>query len=345
MGLALCAVAALASAADSPEAPGELVGQETALAGAGLTSNRRDGLTGVRPGESLRLARYRHRTQSAARKKAMDPDSLTVTVLVPENAASPIVVFDDNAALKAAIVERGAARHLTDEWDAAGLYILVDRCDSEGFWGVYVGKAPSGVKDRIRTHLRNKDTWCRALLVQRDTTHGFNSAQIGWLEGRLYDLLKASDGARLSNKVRPGDETLAPYDRHALEMVLVSIQRLMRLLGHDPSSGDDTDTSAGKGSSRRYGVKLAQLLEAGLIKADDVLVSTNGAWSARARITSDARIVMDDELYETPSGAACAAKNGPANGWDFWARQTPTGSVPLSTLRTELLEQSTPPTQ
>ena len=34
MGLALCAVAALASAADSPEAPGELVGQETALAGA-----------------------------------------------------------------------------------------------------------------------------------------------------------------------------------------------------------------------------------------------------------------------------------------------------------------------
>ena len=74
----------------------------------------------------------------------MDPDSLTVTVLVPENAASPIVVFDDNAALKAAIVERGAARHLTDEWDAAGLYILVDRCDSEGFWGVYVGQGAVG---------------------------------------------------------------------------------------------------------------------------------------------------------------------------------------------------------
>ena len=60
-----------ASAADSPEAPGELVGQETAAAGAGLTSSRRDGLTGERPGESLRLARYRHRTQSAARAKAL----------------------------------------------------------------------------------------------------------------------------------------------------------------------------------------------------------------------------------------------------------------------------------
>ena len=275
----------------------------------------------------------------------MDPDSLTVTVLVPENAVSPIVVFDDNAALKAAIVARSAARHLTDEWDVAGLYILVDRCDADGGWGVYVGKAPSGIRDRIKSHLRNKDTWYRALLVRRDTTHGFNSAQIGWLEGRFYDLLKASDGARLSNKVRPGDETLAPYDRQALEMVLVSIQRLMRLLGHDPSSGDDTETSPGKGGSHHYGVKLAQLVDAGLIEAGDVLVSTNGAWPARAKITSDARIAMDDELYETPSGAAGAAKNGPANGWDFWARQTPTGSVPLSTLRAELLEKSTPTEQ
>ena len=119
-------------------------------------------------------------------EQAMDLDSLTVTVLVPENAVSPIVVFDDNAALKAAIVEHGAARHLTDEWDVAGFYILVDRCDADGGWGVYVGKAPSGIRDRIKSHLRNKDTWYRALLVRRDTTHGFNSAQIGWLEGRLW---------------------------------------------------------------------------------------------------------------------------------------------------------------
>ena len=74
----------------------------------------------------------------------MDRDSLTVTVLVPENAVSPIVVFDDNAALKAAIVERGAARHLTEEWNTAGLYILVDRCDSEGDWGVYVVQGTVG---------------------------------------------------------------------------------------------------------------------------------------------------------------------------------------------------------
>ena len=206
----------------------------------------------------------------------MDRDSLTVTALVPENVASPIVVYDDNAALRAAIVERGTVRHLTEDWNGAGLYVLVDRCDANGEWGAYVGKAPSGIRERLRNHERNKDDWYRALLVQRDTTHGFNSTQIGWLEGKVYDLLKAAEGARLSNKVRPGDETLAPYDRQALEMVLVSIQRLMRLMGHDPSSGDDTDAS---GAVRRdhFGVKLTQILEAGLIEAGDVLVSTNGA--------------------------------------------------------------------
>ena len=273
----------------------------------------------------------------------MDRDSLAITALVPENVGSPIVVFDGNAALRAAIVERDAAGRLTDEWDAAGLYVLVDRCDANGEWGAYVGKAPSGVRERLKSHLRNREGWYRALLVQRDTHYGFNSTQIGWLEGKVYNLLKAADSARLLNKVEPGDETLAPYDRQALGMVLVSIQRLMRLMGHDPSSGDDTEAPGGAVRRGHYGVKLAQMLDAGLISAGDVLVSTNGAWPARARVTSDARIEMDDEMYDTPSGAAVAAKNGPANGWDFWARKTPTGSVPLSTLRAELLEQSTPP--
>ena len=114
-------------------------------------------------------------------------------------------------------------------------------------------------------------------------------------------------------------------------------------MGHDPASSDDTEASSGSGrTGRYYGVTLAQILEAGLIEPGDVLVSTNGAWPARARVAADARIEMDDEQYDTPSGAARAVKNGPANGWDFWARQMPNGSVPLSTLRAELMEQTTP---
>ena len=271
---------------------------------------------------------------------SMDVDSLTMTVLVPETPAAPTVVFDDNAALKLAIVERSGAGGLDGEWDAAGLYLLIDRSDDEGQWGVYVGQAPAGIKARIRAHLRKKDHWYRALLVRRDTTHGFNSAQIGWLEGRLYDILKSAENARLHNRVRPGDETLAPYDRQALEMVLVSIQRVMRLMGHDSSSGDDDGED--KRPSRYYGIKLKELFDAGLIEAGDVLVSTNGAWPATAQIAPNGKITLNGEEFDKPSNAATAVKEGSANGWDFWARQTPAGLVRLSTLRTAYMERSNP---
>ena len=104
-------------------------------------------------------------------------------------------------------------------------------------------------------------------------------------------------------------------------MVLVSIQRVMRLLGHDSSSGDETSGSGpGKKTSRYYGIKLVKLFEAGLIEAADVLVSTNGAWPATARIAPKGKIAMDGKEFDKPSSAAIAVKGGPANGWDFWAR-------------------------
>jgi len=94
------------------------------------------------------------------------------------------------------------------------------------------------------SHLRDQDSWYRALLVQRDTTHGFTSAQLSWLERQLHDVLAAAKNVRLSNKTRPVEETLGSSERQALEMVHASIQRTLRLIGHDLSRGDDTDSAA-----------------------------------------------------------------------------------------------------
>ena len=71
-------------------------------------------------------------------------DALPLTVLVPEDASGIIEVFDQHAALKIAIVEREGAHLLSDEWDAPGVYILLDRAAPDGTWGVYAGKAPLG---------------------------------------------------------------------------------------------------------------------------------------------------------------------------------------------------------
>lgn len=232
-------------------------------------------------------------------------------MLVPEDATGGIEIYNQHAALKIAVVERAGAHLVGDEWDAPGAYVLLDRPDADEQWGVYAGKAPAGVRTRLRDHLRNKDHWYRALLLRRDTTLGFNSAQIGWLEGRLYDLFDV-----------------------ALEMVILPVRRVLRMIGHDPRTADDNPPPRSAQRAKQYhGIKLPQLVSTGVLQPGAKLTSTNGAWPASATVTSAAEIEYAGNAYASPSAAAGAVKDGAANGWDFWAVETDNGKVPLSVLR------------
>ncbi len=269
----------------------------------------------------------------------MSADAIPFTALVPETAATPIDIYDQHAALKMAIVERSGAHLLGDEWDNPGMYILLDRHDSDGAWGAYVGKAPAGIRSRLADHLRRKDHWHRALLIRKDTTQGFNSAQVGWLEGRLYELLAVAEDARLHNGNRPSDETLPPYDRQMLELVVLPVARVLRLLGHDPASPDaESPVPKSRRRMTNYDVSVLQLIEAGLLDSNARLTSANGAWPAEAAVLPSGTIEMGGTEYATPSAAACAVKGGAANGWDFWALTTSSGLVRLSSLRKRFLD-------
>lgn len=249
----------------------------------------------------------------------IDTDQLPLTVLVPETIETPVEVFDRHAALRIAVVENGGEKHIAPEWDQPGVYLLIGRLGEQHAWSAYVGKATE-LKSRICGHDK---PWYRAILVRRDTTYGFTSADIGWLEGRLHEMLETAENANLLNRQRPGDETLPPYDKQMLEQVVLPVQRLLRLLGHDPSPPGDTDDLPGKAqskSNRHYGIKLRQIIEAGLLEPGTPLTSTNGAWPANARVTQDGNVEVNGEEYSTPSAAAQAVKGGgTANGWDFWA--------------------------
>ncbi|CAN5304921.1 hypothetical protein BH09ACT11_BH09ACT11_12550 [soil metagenome] len=271
-------------------------------------------------------------------------DLLPLTVLIPETAADPVVVFDQSAALRFAIVERASVPMLAAEWDEPGNYLLLDAQGADGRWGVYVGKAaPGGVRTRLLAHLRSKEHWSRAVIIQRDTTYGFNSAQVGWLEGRLHDLMVAAVDADLHNGNRPSDETLPPFDRAMLEACVLPVRRLLRLIGHDPAAEDDSSTAVDPRRSRQprnkkfHGVKLSSMIGAGVLVPGTRLVSTNGAWPATAVIT-DAGLDWEGRQFDSPSGAAMAIKGGPANGWEFWAIETESGRLPLSTLRARYQE-------
>ena len=266
-------------------------------------------------------------------------DALPITSLLPETSATPVLIYDPYAALRIAVVERDFAKQLdAEEWDQPGVYILLDLPSPDGTWRAYVGKAPGGIRARILSHLREKGHWRRALLIQRDTTHGFNSAQVAWLEGRLYDLLDSSENAVLHNGNRPSDDTLPPYERTSLEQSVIPIQRVLRLIGYDPSTADDSgliSASAAKArTSKFYGITVASLLHAGLVRVEQNLVSTMPSVQARGTIVADGRIEFEGVVHDSPSSAGAAARGGSStNGWSFWAIETDNGLVTLATIR------------
>lgn len=276
-------------------------------------------------------------------------DALPLTVLLPESGTEPILIYDTHAALRITVVERDGAHRLSTGYDDPGAYILLDLASQDGTWGCYAGKAPAGLRSRLMTHVRTKDHWRRAVLIQKDTTFGFNSAQVAWLEGRLYDLLDAAEDARLHNGNRPSDETLPAFERASLENAILPISRVLRLLGYDPATADDTGSvttvTKARRTSRFVGITLNEIIAAGYLSPGTPLVSTNGAWPATATANADGTITVSGVQHPTPSAAASAVKGGAAaNGWEFWAVEDATGKTSLATLRARFEDaRKTPP--
>jgi hypothetical protein len=107
-------------------------------------------------------------------------------------------------ALRVALLSRPHVLKLPPEWAAPGVYVLVGPLGADAPTQLYIGKAVK-VRKRLNDH-RNapKLPWWRALAVIRDTTAGFNSAEIGYLEGRLTSEL--SSHPKISVKAEKNDQ-------------------------------------------------------------------------------------------------------------------------------------------
>jgi len=85
--------------------------------------------------------------------------------------------------------------------------LLLYPIGADGLFDIYVGKASTGgLRSRMLNHKNVKPGWIRSFLITRDTTLGYNSADVGWLEGRLWSLVKAAARARVVNGNQPGLE-------------------------------------------------------------------------------------------------------------------------------------------
>jgi hypothetical protein len=273
-----------------------------------------------------------------------DDDVLPLKVLVPVSTHGPFEIVVEHTALRLAVADRDLLRSLNDSWEVPGAYLLLDRPDGEGRWSAYVGKAsPGKLRSRLLEHLRNKPHWYRAVLIRRDTEYGFHSAQAGWLEGRLYDLLADSTLVRLRNGNRPNDETLPRHEQTALETCIEPITSLLHVLGHEvAASSKKPKVSRRRVSSSNGKIGLIDLITEGLLPPGGKIVSKTRRHLGHAEINADGTIRVGNHISDSLSDAANKlCEGGSWNGWTFWYLETEEGPVQLSALRDQVRERRT----
>lgn len=104
---------------------------------------------------------------------------------------------------------------------------------------------------------------------------------------------------------------------------------------YPPPSPPQAAEKAGTWTS--YGVRVHNLIAAGMLPAGSALTPSQQDVDAVATVTADGRIEIDGEVYDTPSSAGHAVKGSAVNGWTFWLADTPTGQYSLAKLRDMLL--------
>lgn len=270
-----------------------------------------------------------------------------VNVQIPSDAEAPIIADFVEHALRVAYFDRQHWASLpASDWDAPGVYVLMT---SDGSNRVYAGQARK-LRVRLQQH-NNKEKlpWRRALAVKRDTTAGFNTAEIGYLEGRVAAELNALHQITVIEGQTSGDETLPKHMMISLDAFVKSILGALRLAGLDISRSnpqtlteDEEPASNAKPSSKpSKPVTVSDLVSSGLLQAGHALFLSQAGKEAEGSVTADGEIIVRGVSYKSPSRAAKIVLDGQAsNGWTTWKVGSQSGP-PLDTLRQQWLIQQT----
>lgn len=270
-----------------------------------------------------------------------------VNVQIPSDTEAPIIADFVEHALRVAYFDRQHWASLpASDWDAPGVYVLMT---ADGSNRVYVGQARK-LRSRLQQH-NNKEKlpWRRALAVKRDTTAGFNTAEIGYLEGRIAAELNALHQITVVEGQTSGDETLPKHMMISLDAFVKSILGALRLAGLDISRSnpltqtEDEQPSPAPAPSNRTNktVTVADLVSSGLLQAGHALFLSQAGKEAEGSVTADGEIIVRGVSYKSPSTAAAKALElQSSNGWTTWKVGSYAGP-PLDTLRQQWLEQQT----
>ncbi|GAA5207604.1 excinuclease ABC subunit C [Microbacterium kyungheense] len=276
----------------------------------------------------------------------MSSAAVLATVQIPSSANAPIVADFTEHAIRVAYVAREEILRLAEaEWSSPGIYVLLV---DDGSRQIYVGQSTK-LRDRLAVHRRSNaqvPAWTRAVLIKRDTSHGFSSADIGYLEGRLAAELDAIPGLTVVKGKVDEDTTLSAPAMMPLDAIMPSIFAAIRLTGLRMDRLDDVPAqSAPTTTFTRTAIPgtVADLLAEGLLQAGSELYCTRHGLEGRGTIAPDGNILVNGAGYSNPSRAAAAAFDGTSSGgfggWEMWRVGSLSGPS-LSSLRAQLPTRS-----
>jgi hypothetical protein len=253
---------------------------------------------------------------------------------VPADSDAPIVLDFSVHALRVALVSRRHVLKLSESWSVPGIYVLLGQLGGEET-EVYVGKSVE-LRKRLNHHrTKPKLPWWRAVAVSRDTTAGFNSAEIGYLEGRLFKELQAAPGISPKSDKYDQDKTLPQHLLVQLDEFVPTVLAALRVAGVEFEEEEETLTEPAGKKRKTYDATIADLLSSGLLAAGTTLTFDRAGKHVEGSVNADGQIVVDGKAYDSPSTAAARAMGiKAANGWTAW-RVGATGPT-LADMRAEL---------
>lgn len=262
-----------------------------------------------------------------------------VNVQVPSSANAPVIAdFAEHAIRVAYLMRRDVTRLPHQDWATPGVYMLLS---DDGTHEIYIGKS-TNLRSRLQHHKQKNSQvpgWSRAVLVKRDTTHGFTSADIGYLEGRLSAQLDVVPGITVVKGKTDGDATLPRHMQMSLDALIPSILAAARLAGIDVYWMDDAEPESRAVKRTATRGTVAGLIAEGLLHVGAELNCTRGGALGVGTVAADGQIIVQGVGYKAPSLAAAISLGATSStgfgGWEMWHVGSLTGPS-LSDLRRQL---------
>lgn len=171
--------------------------------------------------------------------------------------------------------------------------------------------------------------------MARDTTNGFNTAEVGYLEGRWADQVDRLPSMHLKAGKRDKDTTLPDNHLLQLDQFIPTLMAGLRLAGVNTAEAEVPSRAKTKKGYTHHGASVTDLLASGMLRTGQELTYTRKGETRVAKVTSDGSLIVAGTAYSSPSNAAIAAFEDlkSVNGW--WAWRTSDGAS-LKDLREQL---------